>query len=225
VKEKALCLAAHHLGVEVDAVRLESGRAFLPDHPEKAISFADLADLAYSFLDLPEGMTPRLEASATFEPHNWNAPFGTHVCVVEVDVQTGEPKLLRYVAVDDCGRAVNPMIVEGQIQGGVAQGIGQALMETVVYDSEGQPLTGSFLDYATPTASDVPNLEVELRETPSRLNPLGARGVGESGTIGAPPAVVNAVVDALAPFGVEHLDMPLLPERVWRVLHRAGTAQ
>ncbi|MBW2273818.1 MAG: xanthine dehydrogenase family protein [Deltaproteobacteria bacterium] len=225
VRHKALRLAAHHLGVEVDAVRLEAGRAFLPGHPERAISFADLADLSYSFLDLPDGMTPRLEASATFEPHNWNAPFGTHVCVVEVDVQTGEPKLLRYVAVDDCGRAVNPLIVEGQIHGGVAQGLGQALMETVVYDSEGQPLTVSFLEYATPTASDMPTLEVELTETPSPLNPLGARGVGESGTTGAPPALVNAVVDALAPFGVEHLDMPLLPERVWRVLHEAGATR
>jgi carbon-monoxide dehydrogenase large subunit len=225
VRDKALRLAAHHLRVKVDAVRLEAGRAFAVDTPEKAISFADLADLAYSFVDLPEGMTPRLEASTTFEPPNFNCPFGTHVCVAEVDVQTGEVKLLRYVTADDCGRAINPLIIEGQIHGGVAQGLGQALMETVVYDGAGQPLTGSFLEYATPTAGDVPNLEVELTETPSRVNPLGARGVGESGTIGAPPAVVNAVVDALAPFGVEHLDMPLLPERVWRVLDAARKAQ
>jgi carbon-monoxide dehydrogenase large subunit len=189
------------------------------------MSFADLANLAFSLTDLPEGMTPRLEASATFDPGNFNAPFGTHVCVVEIDVDTGELELLRYVAVDDCGRAVNPLIVEGQIHGGVAQGLGQALMEAVVYDSEGQPLSGSLLDYATPTAGDMPNLEVELTETPSRVNPLGARGVGESGTTGAPPAVVNAVVDALAPFGVEHIDMPLLPERVWRVLHEARRAR
>jgi carbon-monoxide dehydrogenase large subunit len=222
VRGQAIRLAAHHLGADVDAVRLEAGRA---STAETAMSFADLANLAFSLTDLPEGMTPRLEASATFDPGNFNAPFGTHVCVVEIDVDTGELELLRYVAVDDCGRAVNPLIVEGQIHGGVAQGLGQALMEAVVYDSEGQPLSGSLLDYATPTAGDMPNLEVELTETPSRVNPLGARGVGESGTTGAPPAVVNAVVDALAPFGVEHIDMPLLPERVWRVLHEARRAR
>lgn len=221
VREKAIRLAAHHLGVKPGQLRLEAGRAFVAATPETAIPFAELANLAFSFVDLPEGMTPRLEASATFEPDNFNSPFGTHVCVVEIDVQTGELELLRYVAVDDCGRAVNPQIVEGQIHGGVVQGLGQALMETVVYDSEGQPLTSSFLNYAIPTADDLPNLEVELTETPSRVNPLAARGVGESGTTGAPPAVVNAAVDALAPFGVEHLDMPLLPERVWRVLEEA----
>lgn len=225
VREKAIRLAADRLAVEVDAVRLEAGRAFAAATPETGISFAELANLAYSFADLPEGMTPRLEASATFEPANFNTPFGTHVCVAEVDVQTGEVKLLRYIAVDDCGRAVNPLIVEGQIHGGLAQGLGQALMETVVYDDDGQPLTASLLGYAIPMAGDMPNFEVELTETPSSVNPLGARGVGESGTIGAPPAVVNAVVDALAPFGVEHLDMPLLPERVWRVLQAAEAAQ
>ncbi|MCP5041331.1 MAG: xanthine dehydrogenase family protein molybdopterin-binding subunit, partial [bacterium] len=130
-----------------------------------------------------------------------------------------------YVAVDDCGRAVNPLIIEGQIHGGIAQGLGQALMERVVYDSEGQPLSGSFLGYATPRADDIPNLETELTETPTDLNPLGARGVGESGTCGAAPSIVNAVVDALSPFGIEHLDMPLLPERVWRALETAEDTQ
>ncbi|MCP4037986.1 MAG: molybdopterin-dependent oxidoreductase, partial [bacterium] len=225
VRQKALRLAAHKFGVGVEAVRFETGRVFVADDPGNGISFADLADLAYSYLDLPEGMTPQLEASATFEPHNWNTPFGTHICVCEVDEQTGEVKLLRYIAVDDCGRAVNPMIVEGQIHGGLAQGLGQALMETVVYDSEGQPLNSSFLGYATPTAGDLVNFEVELTETPSTMNPLGARGIGESGATGAPPALVNAVVDALAPFGVTHIDMPLLPERVWRTLQAAGETQ
>ncbi|MAG32904.1 MAG: carbon monoxide dehydrogenase [Deltaproteobacteria bacterium] len=219
VREKAMRLAAHRLGVDSDAVRYEAGRAFRADAPEQGLSFAELADLSFWPLDLPEGMSPMLEGSATFGAKNFTTPFGTHACLVEVDPQTGGIELLRYVAVDDCGRAVNPSIVEGQIHGGIAQGLGQALMERVVYDSEGQPLSSSLLSYAMPRADDIPNLETELTETPTDLNPLGARGVGESGTCGAMPAIVNAVVDALSPFGVEHLDMPLLPETVWRAIH------
>jgi carbon-monoxide dehydrogenase large subunit len=225
MRDKAIRLAAHRFGVEVDAVRYEAGRAFAADASEEGLSFAELADLSFWPLDLPKGMTPMLEGSATFGGKNFTTPFGTHVCVVEVDPQTGEIELLRYVAVDDCGRAVNPLIVEGQIHGGIAQGLGQALLERVVYDSEGQPLCSSFLGYATPRADDIPNLETELSETPTDLNPLGARGVGESGTCGATPAIVNAVIDALSPFGIEHLDMPLLPERVWRALKTAGSTR
>jgi carbon-monoxide dehydrogenase large subunit len=225
VREKAIRLAAHRLGVEPDAVRYEGGRAFTAAAPDAGLSFAELADISFWPLDLPEGMSPRLEGSATFAPENFTTPFGTHACVVEVDPETGEIELLRYIAVDDCGRVVNPMIVEGQIHGGIAQGLGQALMEKVVYDSEGQPLSGSFLSYATPKADDIPDIESELSQTLTKMNPLGAKGVGESGTCGAAPAIVNAVVDALAPLGIEHLDMPLLPEAVWRVLHKTGGAR
>ncbi len=225
MREKAIRLAAHRFGVETDAVRYEAGRAFSADAPDKGLSFAELSDISFWPLDLPEGMSPRLEGSATYLSENFNTPFGTHICVAEVDPLTGEIELQRYIAVDDCGRAVNPMIIEGQIHGGIAQGLGQALLESVVYDDEGQLLSGSFLSYATPKADDIPNLETELTETPTDLNPLGARGIGESGTCGAPPAIVNAVVDALAPFGVEHLDMPLLPEKLWRVLQKTGGAR
>ena len=225
LREKAIRLAAHRLGVDGANVHYEGGRAFSADAPDEGLSFAELANISFWPLDLPDGMSPMLEASATFAPPNFTTPFGTHVCVVEVDPQTGEIELLRYVAVDDCGRAVNPLLIEGQIQGGIAQGLGQALLERVVYDDAGQPLSGSFLSYATPKAEDMPYLETELTETPSPMNPLGARGVGESGTCGSPPAIVNAVVDALAPLGVEHLDMPLLPEKLWRVLQKTGGAR
>ncbi|MBW2271974.1 MAG: xanthine dehydrogenase family protein [Deltaproteobacteria bacterium] len=224
LREQAIRLAAHRFGVEVDAVRYGAGRAFAADAPDEGLTLAQLSDISFWPLDLPDGMSPRLEGSATFAPPNFTTPFGTHVCVVEVDPQTGEIEILRYVAVDDCGRAVNPMIIEGQIHGGIAQGLGQALLERVVYDEEGQPLSASFLSYATPKADDMPNIETELTETPSAMNPLGARGIGESGTCGAAPAIVNAVVDALAPLGVEHLDMPLLPEKLWRVLQKEGGA-
>ncbi len=224
MREKAIRLAAHRFGVEADAVRYEAGRAFSAAAPDEGLGFAELAAISFWPLDLPEGMAPTLEGSATFVGENFTTPFGAHACVVEVDPQTGEIELLRYVAVDDCGRAVNPLIVEGQIHGGIAQGLGQALLERVVYDSEGQPLSSSLLSYATPQADDIPRLETELTETPTDLNPLGARGVGESGICGAVPAIVNAVLDALAPLGVEHLDMPLLPEKLWRVLQKPGGA-
>jgi carbon-monoxide dehydrogenase large subunit len=199
LREKTIRLAAHRLDVAVDAVRYEGGRAFTDAAPDSGLSFAELADISFWPLDLPGGMSPMLEGSAIFAPPNFNTPFGTHACVVEVDPQTGGINILRYVAVDDCGRAVNPMIVEGQIHGGIAQGLGQALLERTLYDSEGQPLSGSFLSYATPKADDIPHLETELTETPTEMNPLGVRGIGESGTCGAPPAIVNAVVDALSP--------------------------
>jgi carbon-monoxide dehydrogenase large subunit len=146
-------------------------------------------------------------------------PFGTHVAVAEVDAETGDVSLLRHVAVDDCGTVVNPMLVEGQVHGGVAQGVGQALYEEVVQDGDGNPLTVSLLDYMVPTAGEVPPIDTARTVTPSPNNPLGAKGVGEAGTIGATPAVQNAVIDALAHLGVRHLDMPLSPERVWRALN------
>ena len=222
VRAKAIRLAAHLLQLDPQRVMLENARFGDVGDPARSIALAEVAAHAFAGpRDLPEGMEPCLEATALFEPTNFSTCFGTHVCVAEVDPETGMVAIRRYLAIDDVGRAVNPTIVEGQIHGGLAQGIGQALMEGAGYDVAGQPLAASFLEYATPRASDLPHFEVELTETPSTVNPLGARGIGEAGTIGAPPAVVNAVLDALAPLGVRHLDMPLTPQKVWRAIRDA----
>jgi carbon-monoxide dehydrogenase large subunit len=169
----------------------------------------------------PKGLEPGLEASAFFDPPNFVYPFGAHLAVVRVDAETGEVKLERYVAVDDCGKVINPMIVEGQIHGGIAQGVGQALWEGAVYDETGQLLTGSMMDYAVPRADGFPRFELGMTETPTTVNPLGVKGIGETGTIASTPAVYNAVLDALRPLGVERVDMPLTPERVWRAIRDA----
>ena len=166
-------------------------------------------------------MEPGLEAHATFDPPNYAFPFGTHVCIVEVDRETGDVRLLRYVAVDDCGRQINPMIVEGQVHGAIVQGIGQALWEDGRYGPDGEPLAAGFLDYAMPRTTNLPSIEVGHTETPSPYNPLGIKGAGEGGTIAATPATVNAVLDALAPLGVTHIDMPMTPEAVWRAIRGA----
>jgi carbon-monoxide dehydrogenase large subunit len=163
-------------------------------------------------------MEPGLEATSYFSPPQSTFPFGAHVCVVEIDTSTGEVEIIRYVAVDDCGRVINPMMVEGQVHGGIAQGIGQALYEQVVYDEAGQLVSGSLMDYVIPKAEQLPEYHCQKMETPTKANPLGVKGVGEAGTIGATPAVVNAVLDALEPFGVRNLDMPLKPEKIWKVL-------
>jgi carbon-monoxide dehydrogenase large subunit len=163
-------------------------------------------------------LEPGLEASSFFEPSNCTFPFGTHIAVVEIDVDTGQPHIRGYVAVDDCGPQVNPLLVEGQVQGGIAQSLGQALMERTVYDENGQLLTGEFMDYAIPRASDIPDYVIGHTVTPSPNNPLGIKGVGEAGTIGATPAIANAVIDALAPLGIRHLDLPLTPEKIWRAI-------
>jgi aerobic carbon-monoxide dehydrogenase large subunit len=163
-------------------------------------------------------LEPGLEASSFFEPPSCTFPFGTHIAAVEVDRDTGEVNIVKYVAVDDCGRQVNPLLVEGQVQGGIAQSIGAALMEGTVYDENGQLLTGEFMDYAIPHATDVPDFVLGSTETPSPANPLGVKGVGEAGTIGATPALGNAVIDALSPLGIRHLDLPFTPERVWRAI-------
>lgn len=222
LRDKAVRLAAHLLRVPAERVTLEAGVFSDCGDPARRVTLAAVAAHAFAGpQDLPEGLEPGLEATAFFEAPNFTSCFGTHACVVEVEPQTGEVRILRYVAVDDIGRAINPMIVEGQLHGGLAQGIGQALMEEASYDAAGQPLAASFLDYATPRATDLPRFEVELTETPSTVNPLGARGIGEAGTVAAPPAVVNAVLDALAPLGVRHLDMPLTPHKVWRAIREA----
>jgi carbon-monoxide dehydrogenase large subunit len=166
-------------------------------------------------------MEPNLEASSHFDPPNFTFPFGTHICVVEVDTETGAVLLQKYVAVDDCGNQINPLIVEGQIHGGIVQGVAQALFEEAVYDADGNLLTATLADYMVPSAAEFPSFVTDYTVTPSPSNPMGVKGVGEAGTIGSAPAVINAIVDALAPMGVTDIDMPASPQRVWETINTA----
>jgi len=222
VKEKAKKFAGLMLEASPDDLVYESGRIFVPGHEDKGVTIQEVANAAWGGTVLPPDTEPGLEATSYFEPSNCTFPFGAHVCVVEIDRDTGKVELKKYISVDDCGNVINPMIVEGQVHGGLAQGIGQALMEEAVYDTDGQLLTGSFMDYNLPKAEQLPSFELYRTTTPTPVNPLGAKGVGEAGTIGATPAVVNAVVDALKPFGVDHVDMMLRPEKLWRIM-QGGT--
>ena len=221
IKEKARRLAAHMLEASVDDIEYADGKAFVTGSPERAKTIQEIAGAAALGYDLPEGDEPFLDDTAYYDPPNCTFPFGTHIAVVEVDGETGEVELRRYVAVDDVGKTINPMIVEGQVHGGIVQGVAQALWEGAVYDEDGQLLTGSLMHYAIPKAGFLPKLETDRTETPTDVNPLGVKGAGETGTIAATPAVVNAVMDALAPLGIRHIDMPLTPERVWRAMREA----
>jgi carbon-monoxide dehydrogenase large subunit len=187
------------------------------------MTLAEVAGAAYIPDNLPEAMEPGLEETTFYDPENFVFPFGAHACVVDVDAETGKVDVVRYVAVDDCGRAINPMLIAGQVHGGVVHAIGQALFERVHYDEEGQLVTGTFVDYALPSAADVPSIETDRTETPSPVNSLGVKGVGEAGTIAATPAVTNAVIDALRPLGVTYLNMPLSPLRIWEEIQSAQT--
>jgi carbon-monoxide dehydrogenase large subunit len=221
IKEKGKTLTAHLLEAAVEDIDYADGKFFVRGSPEKAKTIQDVALMANVAWNMPKGLEPGLEASAFFDPPDFVYPFGAHIAVVSVDAETGEVKLERYIAVDDCGKVINPMIVEGQIHGGIVQGIGQALWEGAVYDENGQLLTGSMTDYAVPKAEFFPNFELAMTETPTRVNPLGVKGIGETGTIASTPAVYNAVLDALSPLGVRSIDMPLTPERVWRAIREA----
>ncbi len=187
----------------------------------RAIPLQRVIDAAYDYKQAIPGFEPGLNATSFFEPTGCTYPFGTHVAVVEADPETGVVKFIRYVAVDDCGRVISPLLVEGQVHGGIAQGIAQALYEEVIYDEHGQLLTATLMDYAVPKAEMLPHYDLASTVTPSPLNPMGAKGVGEAGTIGATPCVVNAVLDALKPLGIRHLDMPLRPEKLWRAIKAA----
>jgi aerobic carbon-monoxide dehydrogenase large subunit len=221
IKAKARRIAAHMLEADVDDIVLEDGRAYVKGSPESAKTFQEIAGAAALAYDLPEGEEPFLDDTTYYDPPNCTFPFGTHIAVVEIDAETGETTLERYIAVDDVGKVINPMIVDGQVHGGIAQGIAQALWEYGVYDESGQLATASLMDYAVPKADFFPSFEVERTETPTDVNPLGVKGAGETGTIASTAAVVNAVMDALAPLGIRHLDMPLTPERVWRAMEQA----
>jgi carbon-monoxide dehydrogenase large subunit len=226
VESKARALAAHLLGAEVSTLERWDGGYRVQGRAEEWRTFQEVALAAHKAQDLPEGMEPGLEATAQFDPPAWTWPFGTHVAVVDVDVETGEVAVRRYVAVDDCGNVINPAIVEGQIHGGIAQGIGQALWEEGRYGGDGRLETRSLRTYGVPRAGNLPSFETARLVTPSTSNPLGVKGVGEVGAVAAPAAVSNAVMDALAPFGVEHLDMPLTARKVWESIRasrrRAG---
>jgi aerobic carbon-monoxide dehydrogenase large subunit len=218
VKEKAKIIAAHLLEAAVEDMDYADGKFFVKGSPAKAKSIQDVALMANVAWNMPAGIEAGLEASAFYDPPNFTYPFGSHLALVEVDAETGQVDVIRYVAVDDCGPQINPVIVEGQVHGGVVQGIGQALWEQAVYDDNGQLLTGSMLDYALPRSDRLPDIEVLSTVTPSPHHPLGVKGIGEAGTIASTAAVYNAVLDALSPFGVETVNMPFTPERVWQAI-------
>jgi carbon-monoxide dehydrogenase large subunit len=221
LKDKATKLAAHILEAGAAPVTFQDGKFSAQVKGEtKSITIQEVALAAHLARNLPPDMEPGLSATSFFEPKNFTFPFGTHIAVVEIDSDTGEIHFQRYVAVDDCGKVINPLLVHGQVHGGIVQAIGQALYEEVVYDDQGQLVSGTLMDYAVPRAEMVPWMELDRTETPSPVNPMGVKGVGEAGTIGATPAVVSAVIDALSPFGVRHMDMPIKPEDVWRVIHQ-----
>ncbi len=221
VKEKAKKIAAHLMEANEADLEWNDGTFRVKGSPDQSKSFAEVALMANVAWNMPAGVEPGLEATAFFDPTNFVYPFGTHICTVEVNPDTGEVKILRYIAVDDCGPQINPMIVDGQVHGGVIQGIGEAMQEIVVYDADGQLITGTMMDYAVPKASQMPTIEVAHTVTPSPVNPLGVKGVGEAGTIASAAAVVGAVCDALAPLGIRHIDKPLTPARVWAAIQAA----
>ncbi len=220
IVDKARKIAAHLLGVPEIDILFEGGKFHPAGDMDHFRTMADVALAAYGAGgdEVPDGMEPGLENTSFFDPENFVYPFGTHICYVEVDPETYKIRIKRYVAVDDCGKQINPMIVEGQIHGGIAQGLAQALYEESVFDSTGTLLTASLSDYAMPTAVEMPSIESYFTETPSPHNPIGVKGVGEAGTIAAPSAVVNAVMDALSPLGIRHIDMPLKPEKIWKAV-------
>jgi carbon-monoxide dehydrogenase large subunit len=224
VVDKARKIAAHELEVSEEDLEFEQGRFTVKGAPDKARTIQEIGFHAWQAHNLPADVDPNLEASYVFDPPNLTFPNGAHICVVEVDGETGQTEIVKYVAVDDVGRAINPALVDGQLQGGIAQGIAEALYEEAVYDENGTLLTGSMTNYLVPSAAELPAFSLDRIETPSTTNPLGVKGVGEAGTNAAPPAVVNAVIDALSPFGVTDIGRPLSPERVWRAIHGGGEA-
>ena len=223
IRAKAKTIAAHLLECSEADLDWEPGRFFVKGVPGKGKTIQECAFAAYT--NMPQGMEPGMEATHYYDPPNLTFPFGSYICVVDIDRGTGEVKVRRFVAVDDCGNIINPMIVDGQIHGGLAQGVGPALYEEIGYDEDGNVYGGSFLDYYVPTALECPTWETDKTITPSPHHPLGAKGVGESATVGAPPAIANAVVDALSHLGVTHVDIPITPEKVWQLLRKAGVAE
>jgi carbon-monoxide dehydrogenase large subunit len=222
IADKAKAIVAHHLEAAPEDIEVTDGKFAVKGSPDKGMTLAEVAGAAY-LNQVPEGHEPGLETTTFWEPENFVFPFGAHACVVDVDPETGKTKIVRYVAVDDCGPAINPMLIDGQLHGGIAHALGQALYEQVAYDEDGQLVTGTFVDYALPTAAEMPSFELDRTETPSPVNSLGVKGIGEAGTIAASAAATNAVIDAVRPLGVPYLNMPLTPMRVWQAISEAKT--
>jgi carbon-monoxide dehydrogenase large subunit len=221
IADKAKAIVAHNLEAAPEDVELIDGRFSIRGSPDRGMALAEVAGAAY-LNHVPEGMEPGLEETSFYDPENFVFPFGAHACVVEVDPETGKVKVVRYVAVDDCGNPINPLLIDGQVHGGIVHAIGQALYERVHYDQDGQLVTGTFVDYSLPTAAELPSFETDRTVTPSPVNSMGVKGVGEAGTIAASPAVTNAVIDALKPLGVTYINMPLSPMRVWEAIQEAN---
>jgi carbon-monoxide dehydrogenase large subunit len=221
---KAKKIAAHLLEANEDDLEFGSGKFTVKGSPGSEVGIADVALAVFAAHNLPDGVEPSLDSDATYDPENFSFPHGTHLCAADVDTETGRVTIRKYVCVDDVGTPINPLIIEGQVHGGLAQGIAQALFEEAVYDDAGNLTTGTFVDYTPPSAADLPSFTTERTETPSTTNPLGVKGVGEAGTIASTPAVINAIVDALRPFGVNDIRMPATPERVWRAIRDAKGA-
>jgi len=224
VIDKAKLIAAHILEANPDDLDFDAGMFSVKGTPTQEVPLAAVAFAAFTAHDLPEGVEPNLEAQVSYDPPNFSWPFGTHICIVEIDEETGAVDVLKYVAVDDCGNQINPTIVDGQVHGGVVQGMAQALFEEAVFDADGNPLTSTLAEYLVPAASDVPSITTGHTITPSPTNPLGVKGIGEAGTIGSTPAVMNAVVDALSHLGVTNVEMPASPLRVWTAIEDARSA-
>jgi len=225
VIDKAKQIAAHQLEANPDDLEFSGGEFRVAGSPDRAMPLAAVAFEAFTAHNLPDGLEPNLEAHTTYDPPNFSWPFGTHMCLVEVDTETGQVDVLKYVAVDDCGNQVNPLIVDGQVHGGVVQGLAQALYEEAVYDADGNLQTSTLAEYLVPAASDVPAIDTGHTITPSPTNQLGVKGIGEAGTIASTPAVINAIVDALSGLGVRDVKMPASPNTVWRAINEAQGGQ
>jgi carbon-monoxide dehydrogenase large subunit len=218
VREKARMIASAMLEVAPEDLEWEPGRWYVRGDPEQGATIPEIAMAAAGTVELPEGVEGTLDSETVYDPPNLTFPFGAYLCVVDIDPGTGKVTVRRFVAVDDCGTRINPMIIEGQVHGGLTDGVGMALMELIAFDEEGNCLGGSLMDYLIPTALEVPDWETDFTVTPSPHHPIGAKGIGESATVGSPPTIVNAIVDALKPYGVRHIDMPCTPSRVWEAM-------
>jgi aerobic carbon-monoxide dehydrogenase large subunit len=226
VRERAKLVASAMLEVAPEDLEWEKGRWFVKGDPEKGATIQEIAMAAHGSIELPEGVEGGLDAETVYDPPNLTFPFGAYICVVDIDPDTAKVKVRRFVAVDDCGTRINPMIIEGQVHGGLTDGVGMALMEVIAFDEDGNCLGGSLMDYLIPTALEVPDWETDFTVTPSPHHPIGAKGIGESATVGSPPTIVNAICDALKPYGVRHMDMPCTPSRVWEAMQgRAAPPQ
>jgi len=221
VIEKARKIAAHILEASEDDLDFEAGKFTVKGSPDASVGIGDVALAVFAAHNLPDGVEPSLDSDASYDPENFSFPHGTHLCAVDIDTETGMVKIRKYVCVDDIGTPINPLIIEGQVHGGLAQGIAQALFEEAIFDDHGNLTTGTFVDYTLPSAADLPSFTTDRTVTPATSNPLGVKGVGEAGTIASTPAVINAVIDALRPLGVKDIRMPATPERVWRAIQEA----